>query len=80
MADKVGKTVIRLMDWETVLKSDDGSVDLRMTFSSSLREVIRPFLRVQFLEIMDSPSSGTYQTFLTEWVEDEGEDCRWTVP
>lgn len=76
MADKVGKTVIQLMDCVTVLKSEERSAELRMTFSFLSREVRRPLLCVQYLEMMDSPSSGTYQTFLIEWVEDEEDDCK----
>ena len=80
IATKEGKTVIRSADWETTLKLEFGSAELRMMFSSLSRVVIKPLAFVQYFEMMESPSFGTYQVSLSGRTEDVGEDLSKAVP
>ena len=80
IAIKEGKTVMRPTDWETTLKLEFGSAELRTMFSSSSRVVIKPLAFVQCFEMMESPSFGTYHVSLSRRIEDVGEDRNRAVP
>jgi hypothetical protein len=79
-AVKAGKTVIRPIACEVILKSEFVFIAVSTIFSFASRDVARPLLRVQYFEIMNSPSPGTYQTSLRLCEEEHELDLRMTVP
>ena len=76
----VGKNVRPPIGRDTALKSDEGSEDVRMKFSSSSRVVMSPFFLVQCLEMIDSLRPGTYQIRLRMCTDDLGEERNRTYP
>ena len=62
------RTAIRSIYSELALKIDSGLVDVSMKFLFSSSAMFKPCCFVQYCEMIDSSSSGTYQTSANRWV------------